>query len=284
MSRPPWYLIAIPAAACGGITLLFYRAQDTVAETGRKRWIFVSDATEKRLGAHAYERIRRFNKSDILPNDHKATKTVNRVANRIVKVTGRRDFKWSFTVIRSDTANAFCLPGGKVVVYTGIFAATPNEDALAMVLAHEIAHAIARHGAEKMSRAILLDWAVILLLACGLEVSWFLQLFEGMLLSLPNSRECEREADFIGLQLMAKACFNVEAGPKAIERLQCTEGKSQRSALARKLSKYTSTHPGEEERVALLRDYLPAARELSRKSGCSAQRRNFARSAALPCP
>lgn len=280
-SRPPLFLLAMPAAAGGAIAVGLYRSQDTVSETGRKRWMFVSSATEKRLGAHAYQRIIRSNKSDILPRDHKATKTVNRVAKRIVKVADR-DFKWSFTVIRSDTANAFCLPGGKVVVYTGLFAATPNEDALAMILAHEIAHAVARHGAEKMSRAILLDWAVILLSAFGIEASWLLGLFDSLLLSLPNSRECEREADFIGLQLMAKACFNVEEGPKAMERLHdCTEGHSQRSSLAQKLSEYTSTHPSDEERVALLRDYLPPARELARKSGCSMQRRNFARSATV---
>ncbi|MBI4628919.1 MAG: M48 family metallopeptidase, partial [Candidatus Rokubacteria bacterium] len=106
------------------------------------------------MGLDAYRQVLRKAK---LSTDAAATEQVQRVGRRIAEATGRTDYQWEFNLIEDKQANAFCLPGGKVAVYTGILPVTRDDAGLAAVLAHEVAHAIARHGGERVSEVLLVQ-------------------------------------------------------------------------------------------------------------------------------
>ncbi|NCB13751.1 MAG: M48 family peptidase, partial [Erysipelotrichia bacterium] len=120
--------------------------------TNRSQMIFLSQKEELALGEKSYKQT--LSESKVVVG----TKDANRVRNigsKIAKVANRSDFNWEFNLVQNDEMNAFCLPGGKVVVYTGILKAAHNDDQLATVISHEIAHALARHGAERMSASMV---------------------------------------------------------------------------------------------------------------------------------
>ncbi len=117
-----------------------------VEGTGRNQLVLTPEATENKLGADAYKDIVAKEKRS---TDPAAIELVTRVGQRLVAVAPNRGFQYEFTVLESDSINAFCLPGGKVCVYTGILSYCQNEAGLAAVMGHEIAHAIARHGGER---------------------------------------------------------------------------------------------------------------------------------------
>lgn len=156
--------------------------------------------------------------------------------------------RWEFSVIDSPEVNAFVLPGGKVCVYTGLLRILQTDEELAMVLAHEVGHIVARHNAEKMSTGMAMTAvrvAAIGMLGTDIAASPLLLGFE-----LPFSRECEREADAIGLQLMAKACFDPSQGPDVFRKI--SKGQP-------RVPTYLSTHPSGKERVANLKQQLDEA-------------------------
>jgi predicted Zn-dependent protease len=171
-----------------------------------------------------------------------------------------KNYQWEFNLIDDPkTVNAFCMPGGKIVVYTGILAITQNESGLAAVVSHEVAHAIANHGGERMSQQLLvqlgevgLSKAIaekpektkqIMMLAYGAGTNL------GVL--LPYSRSHESEADHIGLILMARAGYNPE------DAIQLWERMSQLSTV--KQPEFLSTHPATQKRIEDLRKELPEA-------------------------
>jgi predicted Zn-dependent protease len=153
------------------------------------------------------------------------------------------------------TMNAFCLPGGRVAVYTGILPVTKDENGLAVVMSHEVAHALARHGAERMSQQELVGLGEQAAVQAGVIKSKAgLQMVEmayGVGVGLPHSRSQESEADHIGLILMAKAGYDPRAAVPFWERMKASGGQ--------KPPEFLSTHPSDETRIQKIREELPEA-------------------------
>ena len=120
--------------------------------TNRSQMIFMSPKDELALGEKSYQEALSDAKVITETKDANRVKTIG---SKIAKVANRSDFNWEFNLVQNDALNAFCLPGGKVVVYTGILKVARNDDQLATVISHEIAHALARHGAERMSSSMV---------------------------------------------------------------------------------------------------------------------------------
>jgi len=168
-------------------------------------------------------------------------------------------FEWEFNVVNDPTVNAWCMPGGKVVVYTGILPVTQDDAGLAVVMGHEIAHAIARHGNERMSQGLALQGAGMTLEVFtqqkpSVAGDLFLQSFGigSQLGMLAYSRKHETEADKMGLVFMAMAGYDPREAPKFWERMSAGSGGGAPPELL-------STHPSDETRVRDLEAYMPEA-------------------------
>jgi predicted Zn-dependent protease len=182
------------------------------------------------------------------------------VGRRIAEATGQ-NYQWEFTVIEDAQVNAFCLPGGKVAVYTGILPIARDDAGLAAVLGHEVAHAVARHGAERVSQQV----GVNVLLAgvqAGLggnpalaqQVTALLGAGASVGVLLPWSRAQESEADRLGLIYMAKAGYEPSAAKELWVRMAAAARGGQRPP------EFLSTHPSEATRIAQIEAWLPEAR------------------------
>ena len=213
--------------------------------TNRSQMIFLSSKEEMDLGEKSYKES--LEQSKVITG----TKDSNRIKNiglKISKVAARDDYEWEFNLVESDAINAFCLPGGKVVVYTGILKIAKNDDQLATVISHEIAHALARHGAEKMSASMVQQGiGVVGNIALGVKAPQYQNLFNQTYglgsqvgVMLPYGRMQESEADEIGIYLMAKAGYNVNEALKFWENM--SKGKEDESS-------FLSTHPSSTERI-----------------------------------
>jgi predicted Zn-dependent protease len=175
-------------------------------------------------------------------------------------------YKWEFNLVEDPNVNAWCMPGGKVVFYTGILPFTQNEDGIAVVMGHEIAHAFAKHGAERMTQGLLVQMGNIAL-SKALEKkpeqtkNLFLQSYGvGTKLGvLKYSRKHEYEADHLGLIFMAMAGYNPE---EAVAFWQRMAAQKKGSAPP----EFLSTHPADEKRIQNLKDLLPEAMEYYQKS------------------
>jgi predicted Zn-dependent protease len=246
----------------GLAALLAYCAKAPYTE--RSQLMLVSQEQETQLGASAAKDIL---KKEPIANDPNTVELVRRVGERIAAVADRPDFSWAFYVIdEPETINAFCLPGGKVFVYTGILPLAPDEAQLATVMGHEIAHALARHGAERMSMALAAEaGGAVASAALGFSnpttANAFMQAYGvatnvGVL--LPYSRAQESEADQIGLALMAKAGYDPAAAVTFWQNMEkAKEGKAKPPA-------FLSTHPADAERIANIERLIPWARQYSR--------------------
>lgn len=245
---------------------------ETNPYTGRNQLLMTSMAEEANLGSQAYSQV----KSDPkvrLSQDPREIEPVKRVTARIIEAAKRskyadvaKQFQWEVTVIKEDkTANAFALPGGKIAVYTGIFPIAKTEAGLAAVMGHEVVHALARHGAERMSQNMvtqvglqaanvalgvsgtnpMLGQAAMAALGAGAQV--------GVL--LPFSRKHESEADYIGILLAADAGYNPQESVHLWERMEQMSGGGGPS-------EFLSTHPGHETRIQQLKQWMPEAMAL----------------------
>ncbi len=238
------------------LVLLLLVACTQAPFTNRSQLILVSPEEETKLGAQAYREV--LGKSPTVKSD-RWVDPVRRIGERLARAAERPDDKWEFAVIDDPKQiNAFALPGGKVAVYTGIFPVAQDSDGLAVVMGHEIAHVIARHGAERISQGLatqlganVLGAAVgggpqgnLLLAAYGLGTQL------GVL--LPYSRTQESEADHIGLILMAKAGYDPRAAIGFWERMA-------RASSGGGAPEFLSTHPGHETRGTQIREWLPEA-------------------------
>ncbi len=223
----------------------------TVPVSSRKQLLLSSEGQENELGATAYAE---YKKEYPRSTNKTYTESLNRVGEAIRKVAQKDDYQWEFVVLESKDANAFCLPGGKVAVYSGIFQFTANEAELATVVAHEIAHALARHGGERMSWAQLQQLGTLGLRSAGAGATWetIYGLGSEFGVMLPFSRKHENEADSIGLILLARAGFQPAAAISFWQKF----GAGKSPSL---IEKWSSTHPGGEERVANLQKLLPQA-------------------------
>jgi predicted Zn-dependent protease len=237
-------------------TLLLAACQN-VPITGRSQLQMISEGAEASLGLSAYQDVLQKEK---ISHDPRLNELVTRVGSRIAAATGRTDYKWEFRVIDNDKlANAFCLPGGKVAVYTGILPVTQDEAGLAAVIGHEVAHAIARHGGERMSQQLLLE-GVALAAAASTRDERKGELYATLLgvgatfgILLPYSRLHESEADRMGLVFMAKAGYDPRAARDFWARMATNDGKKG------KPPEWLSTHPADDKRIRQIEQWLPEA-------------------------
>jgi len=236
------------------ITLLFASCREAPL-TERKQLILIPESSEVKLGEDAFKKIIRESK---LSNNQALINQVNKVGKSIAKATNRTNYKWEFIVIEDDnTANAFCLPGGKIGIYTGILQYTRHETGLAVVIGHEIGHAIARHGAERMSTALLAQAGQIALnlivdvdnpmVLDALNKAYGLGTEIGVI--LPFSRKQELEADRIGVDLMDEAGYNPIGALEFWKRMK--QGRQGKQPLV-----YLSTHPVDDKRIAEIEKLL----------------------------
>jgi metalloendopeptidase OMA1, mitochondrial len=280
------YVLGGSTALLMGVGYVSYL--DKVPISGRRRWVVVSPSFESRLGHEEYQNLLQEYKYDILPVNHPATTTLNRVGKRIaessVKFATKHNVKeylkiyekspFTFTVVRSDdTANAFVLPGNHVFLFTGLFRFVHDEDDLAAVLGHEVAHNVARHAAEKISGSFvtnLLAVTTLLVDPSGVLLKVFLPA-TAIFRQLPNSRTQEMEADRIGLIISADACYN----PQAAKQLFVAMKESETTAVGP--PEFPSTHPSNDTRIgkfdSWIRDANAAMEEPDR---CHAIRRQMA--------
>jgi metalloendopeptidase OMA1, mitochondrial len=227
----------------------------TTPISGRKSFILIPMSQEFALGKQAYKSALKDHKNS--DNEH-LNRLLRRVGKRIVAVSHLPNLDWEFRLIDSKEKNAFALPGGKVAVYTGMLEICKNEAGLATVLSHEIAHVIARHGAQRMSQQLVLTGALmgaslslkdntqrnIIMSALGLGVLYGI--------TLPFSRGDESEADQIGLIYMAKAGYDPEEAIRFWKRFSIAKGDKEPPEWA-------STHPADQTRVLGLKSYLSRA-------------------------
>jgi predicted Zn-dependent protease len=250
--------------ACGlltGAMLIFLSGCYTVPITGRQAMILLDEGTEMQMGASSYADIKKEAK---ISTDPAVNAQVQRVGKRVAAATGL-NYNWEFTVFDDPkTVNAFCLPGGKVGIYTGILKVTQNDAGLATVVAHEVAHAAARHGAERYSQDVMLGLggAVLGEALGGADESdkdnekWKVAYGLGstLLVALPHSRMQESEADRIGLIYMAKADYDPREAVALWERFKAYKDQQGQSQI-----EFLSTHPTDETRIRDLKAHLPEA-------------------------
>jgi predicted Zn-dependent protease len=246
----------------------------TVPVTGRSQLNLVSAGEEMQLGLTSFEQIK---KEETISRDSSANAMVQRVGKRVAAMADKDmpEAQWEFVVFDSKEANAFCLPGGKVGVYEGLLPIALDDAGLATVISHEIAHATAHHGAERLSEAMVMQtggqvvgstlssadprWQQAAALAYGLGTTVGRE--------LPHSREQELEADHIGLIYMARAGYNPRA---AIEFWQRFAEFNRRAGEAN-VPAFLRTHPIDEVRIKRLQELLPAADAEFSRSGLRSQ-------------
>ncbi|WP_408043225.1 M48 family metallopeptidase [Tenacibaculum litopenaei] len=250
----------------------------TVPITGRKRLNMVSDS--KVLPA-SFAQYKGFLEKNKLSKDKAKTNQIKRVGKRISAAVDRfmrangmvaeaNSYKWEFNLVDDKTVNAWCLPGGKVVFYTGIMPICANEDGVAAVMGHEVAHAFAKHGQERMSNAMI-QQGLAVGVAYGTRNNKNSQLWNmaygigsqvGM---LKFSRNHETEADKLGLVFMLMAGYKGEEAAEVWVRMSKRGGKGG-------TPEFLSTHPSNETRIKTLRAFLPEARQLAAKYNVPAKK------------
>jgi len=222
----------------------------TAPETGRKQLVLLPEGQMNSLGAQAYSEIE--SKYKVLP-DGALTKAINEIATKLTKASGKK-LDWQVKVFKSDQVNAFCLPGGKIGVFTGILKVASTNAGLAAIIGHEIAHATAHHGAERMSQALLVQGAV-----AAADISLKDQKYRSAILGamgvglqigvlLPYSRTQESEADHIGTLYMSNAGYDPQAAVKVWEEM----AKQQKA----RSSDFLSTHPNPVSRAKFLEKHM----------------------------
>lgn len=251
------------------LTLAMVVGCETVPITGRRQLSFVPQGQLMGLSRDNYEQILKESK---LSQDPDQVEMVRRVGDRLVQAvtqymgdtgqSGRiKDYAWEFNLIEDDkTMNAFCLPGGKVAVYTGLLRVTQDDAGLAAVISHEIAHAIANHGGERMSQMLLVELGGYSLSQAlkqspaKTQTIWMSAYGVGTTVGvvLPYSRSHENEADRIGLIIMALGGYDPNAAIGLWERMNQEQKQG-------KLPDFLSTHPAPATRIKLIRDHIQEA-------------------------
>jgi predicted Zn-dependent protease len=257
---------ALPAALAA---LLLMAACSTVPLTGRRQ---LSLVPASQMQAMSYQQYDGFLKENKLSTNAQQTAMVKRVGERIQRSVeqymsqkGLSDqlagYQWEVNLVENPEVNAWCMPGGKIVVYTGLLPVARDETGLAVVMGHEVAHAIARHGDERMSQGMLQEFG-------GMALSTYLEqkpaqtqqvwmtaygLGSTLGVMLPYSRTHESEADHMGLIFMAMAGYNPDEALSFWERMA--------AGKAGAPPEFLSTHPSDQTRIANLRKLLPEARK-----------------------
>ncbi|MBN2452405.1 MAG: M48 family metallopeptidase [Lentisphaeria bacterium] len=259
--KHPWCLLNRRGAAALATAVVLCGLSGCVVApvTGRQRLIMTSATEEAGMGREAWTEILA---KETLSTNKARTAAVERVGKIISQAINEPGFEWEFKLFASEEANAFCLPGGKVGVYEGLFEHLANDAELAAVMGHEIAHATARHGGERMTQAMAVG-----LVGLGLSVALdsaqaenqelWMAAYAGVStvgIALPYSRQHEFEADEIGALYMAKAGYDPQAAVAFWEKFGA--GKQQPGIM-----EFLSTHPLDRNRVLRLQQAMPRALE-----------------------
>jgi predicted Zn-dependent protease len=263
VARP---LIAVAIAALVvGVSLLFFTHRQKTPVTHRVQHVGLTDGQQMQLGNEEYAKTLREDRAQIISSGPGYAQ-VQRVAKRIEAVAGRDkpDFVWKVTLLRKNEANAYCLPGGKIVVFTGILPVTRTDAGLATVLGHEVAHATAEHAAERIEREHLTKVAAAII-AGGIAVtpSQYVHILAllgvgGEAASLPFSRKQESEADHIGLIYMARAGYDPHQAVAFWKRML-------RASKGKEPPEFASDHPSTASRVQKVEGWLPEAERAGRE-------------------
>ena len=254
--------------------LLLVSACQKVAITGRNQFNLVPDGIMNKMSFQSYSEFLTTNK---LSTDTQKVEVVKGVGLRIQKAVEKycadndmseqlEDYEWEFNLVDDPSVNAWCMPGGKVVVYTGLLPIAQNEAGLAVVMGHEIAHAIARHGAERMTQGLIVQMGGIgLSAALSKRPAQTQELFMrsygagtqyGVL--LPYSRVHETEADRLGLIFMSMAGYDPHEAVGFWERMSAAKtGEAPPEIL--------STHPSDATRIENIKKYIPEAMQYYNK-------------------
>jgi predicted Zn-dependent protease len=252
-------------AAC--IVIAGFSSCKTVPVTGRKQLNLVPDFMIKEMAFTQYDSV--VKASPTLSQYDERAQMVTKVGSRIQLAVETymqqnnmskdlKNFKWEFNTIQEEIINAWCMPGGKVVVYTGLLPVTQTEEGLAVVMGHEIAHAIARHGNERMSEGLLIGLGGMALQEALKEKKESTQLIflglymvgSNLALALPNSRMQESEADKLGLIFMSMAGYDPEEAIPFWQRMAARNNGA-------KIPEFLSTHPSNETRIKKLSSLVP---------------------------
>jgi len=224
--------------------------------SGRKQLVLVSEDQAQASSAQAYtQTLSEAQKKGKLSTDAALNNRVKRITDRLITQAGNmyapsREWKWSVAVIDEPTLNAWCMPGGKMAIYTGIVHKLKlSDDEIAQIMGHEIAHALLGHGRERMSRAIAMQGGMQLgSILAGRDLS-ILTPVADIALTLPNSRENESEADRYGLELAARAGFDPRTAVHLWEKMSAASGDGP--------PQFLSTHPAPSNRIQALNALIP---------------------------
>ena len=224
----------------------------------RRQLLLYSEGEMNKLGEATYAELTGSGSKVKLVTSGPAYEALQRVGARIKAAANKPDYKWEFRLIQSNKVNAWALPGGKIAFYTGIFPILQDEAGMAIVMGHEIMHAILQHGNERMSQGALANLAVTAA-AIGLHDHEYRNEIAGALGAgitvgyvLPFSREHESEADEHGLYLAAKAGYDPEAAIGVWERMDAL-------SKGKRKSEFLSTHPHPQNRIKAMRAVMPKA-------------------------
>ena len=260
--RPTFYYeVGALGGACG---IWYIYNLETVPVSGRRRFNAINEEYEKKLGQLQFQELLKEYQGAILPEYSREHQMAERVMERLIPHCGLEGQEWEVRVIKDDSQkNAFVLPGGKVFVFSGILSVCRDEDGLAAVLGHEVAHNVAHHAAEQTSRALILaPLGILAFFAAGLDPSLW-RMFTSLAFTLPGSRRQEEEADYIGLLMMAESCYD----PQAALRLWAAMEKEEQG---RAPPQYMSTHPSSRSRLEKIQGWLGEAEQKREMGDCHA--------------
>jgi predicted Zn-dependent protease len=243
---------------------------NSVAGVNRSQLLLLPASYVTNMSSQAYaQTLTAAQKKKTLNDNSAELERVRKIANRLISQVGvfRADaskWKWEVNVERNDQLNAYCMPGGKIMVYSGLIEKlNATDDELAAVIGHEIAHALREHGRERMSQAYVQQFGLQALAAVltngssaavGNASMQAASMGSQLFFALPNSREQEREADKIGLELAARAGYNPDAAVSLWQKMEAQGGS--------KPPEFLSTHPASANRITELRALTPKVRPL----------------------
>jgi predicted Zn-dependent protease len=224
--------------------------------SGRKQLVLVSEEQAQASSAQAYtQTMSEAQKKGKLSSDAALNARVKRITDRLITQAGNmyapsREWKWSVAVLDEPALNAWCMPGGKMAIYTGVVHKLAlTDDEIAQIMGHEIAHALLGHGRERMSRAMAMQGGVLLgSIVAGQDLSALTPVAD-IALTLPNSRTGETEADRYGIELAARAGYDPRAAVRLWEKMGAASGNGP--------PQFLSTHPSPDNRIQALNELVP---------------------------
>lgn len=242
--------------------------------TGRKQLMIMNEHQIKEISEREFKTLSENLEENFLPVNHHSHMRVSRIAKRILdsnlcpEVVSKN---WKVNVIDSETINAFVLPNGEIFVMTGMLKTVENDDELAGILGHEIAHAILNHPAEQLSFSGFMSifnlvilaslWAIIPSDGLALIANYIESKVQDIIIHLPYQRDLEKEADCVGLYLAARACFDVRKISNFWKRMDNLEQDQEQA-------EWLSTHPSHSRRADWINDWMPDALEMRRANQC----------------